>query len=121
MGLDVDLHDLGAAVVFVGELVQEGADHLAGTAPGRPEVDEDRDVGLQHVGIEIGVGGMDDLVAHFGSPEGCGRTRGVQGGGGGRQGRPGRGRKGHRLLHCGLASPASRGTPRAERHVESMR
>src|SRR5688500_5143051 len=38
--VDVDLADLQAPLVLVGELVDSGRDHLAGTAPFGPEVDQ---------------------------------------------------------------------------------
>src|ERR1041385_4909789 len=38
--VDVELGDLDLAIVFGGELVQDGGDHFAGTAPFGPEVDQ---------------------------------------------------------------------------------
>jgi hypothetical protein len=39
--VDIDLDDL-QVVALAAELVEHGADRAAGSAPGRPEVDEDR-------------------------------------------------------------------------------
>src|SRR5687767_11043852 len=50
--VDVELRDL-ELVVLGGDLLEDGADHPAGAAPGRPEVDEHRLVGLQDLLFEI--------------------------------------------------------------------
>src|SRR5690606_19527383 len=44
--VDVDLHHLGLAGVLGRQLVQGRGDHLAGTAPLRPEIDQHRLLGL---------------------------------------------------------------------------
>ena len=38
--VDVDLHDLGAARIGASQIVQRRRDHLAGSAPGGPEIDQ---------------------------------------------------------------------------------
>lgn len=53
--IDIDLADFGLAIDFGGELIEDGTDHFAGTAPFRPEVDEDGDGGVDHFSLEIGV------------------------------------------------------------------
>ena len=42
VGVDVDLDHVDLSVVLGGELLHLGRDHLAGPAPGGPEVDDDR-------------------------------------------------------------------------------
>ena len=64
--IDVELRDLEAVAVFVGQVVQDGLDHLAWAAPLGPVVDQHRAVGLEHVVFEVAVGYMNDLVAHGG-------------------------------------------------------
>ncbi len=54
--VDIDLADLGAAGDVGGELIDDGSDHFAGAAPFGPEVDEDRHVGVNDFGLEIGFG-----------------------------------------------------------------
>ena len=59
VGIRVELHDLHAAVVLAGEIVEDRCDRLARPAPGCPDVDHDGDVGLQHLGLERGIGDGD--------------------------------------------------------------
>src|SRR5688572_31733752 len=40
----------------------------AGSAPLRPEIEQDRRVGLDDVGVEVGVGRMYDILTHAESP-----------------------------------------------------
>ena len=54
VGVDVDLDDLHRGAVRSGELLELGGHHAARAAPGRPEVDDDGDVGLEHFGGEGG-------------------------------------------------------------------
>jgi hypothetical protein len=44
-----------------------GSDDPAGSAPGSPEVDEDRLVGLEHLGLEVVVGDLVEIACHGGS------------------------------------------------------
>src|SRR5258705_7676757 len=44
-GIDVHLDQLDLACQVAGELLERGADHAAGPAPGRPQIDEDRNLG----------------------------------------------------------------------------
>ena len=53
--VDVDLHELDRLGGRV-ELLERRLDRLARAAPGRPEVDDDRRAGLQHLGVEGLVG-----------------------------------------------------------------
>src|SRR5579871_2556453 len=62
--VDVDLGYLELARVVPGDLVQDRGDHLAGAAPLGPVIYQHGDIGVQHVGLETGVAGIDDLVAH---------------------------------------------------------
>ncbi|MNS70762.1 hypothetical protein D3C72_1041100 [compost metagenome] len=62
----VDLGDLGAAVVGVGQLVQGGGDHLAGATPFGPEIDQHRFLGIQYGAIKVGIADVYNLVAHLG-------------------------------------------------------
>ena len=50
--VDVDLHDLVGAFAHPGDLLDDRPDLLARAAPGRPEVDDDRHVTAQHLGLE---------------------------------------------------------------------
>src|SRR5690606_25552967 len=53
--------ELHATVVVVRELLDDGGDHAAGTAPRSPEVDQDGGVAVQDVSLEgrvRGVGGV---------------------------------------------------------------
>ncbi|MOA63451.1 hypothetical protein D3C78_1891880 [compost metagenome] len=53
-------------MVGAGDFVEDGGDHLAGTAPLRPVVHQHRGAGLQHFGFEGGVGEMFDEGASHG-------------------------------------------------------
>src|SRR5690606_15152820 len=54
----VELDDLELVAPLLRELLEDGCDHLAGAAPGCPEVDEDRPVVLQDVLGERRVAGL---------------------------------------------------------------
>src|SRR5580765_252512 len=63
--VDVHLGDLQATVVVLRDLVEDRRNHLARAAPLGPVVDQHRLAGLQHVGVERGVGGVfDQFTAH---------------------------------------------------------
>ena len=49
------LTKLDLAVVLVRQLLDDGRDHAAGAAPGRPEVDQHRQAGLDDILLERGV------------------------------------------------------------------
>ena len=51
--VDVDFDDFQTALVFGGDFVENGGDHFAGAAPGSPKVQQDGDVGVQHVLLEV--------------------------------------------------------------------
>src|SRR6056297_2134626 len=55
----IDLGDLDLARVLLGKLLERGADLLAGPAPGRPEIDNDGNVGVLDFCVERGVGNGD--------------------------------------------------------------
>src|SRR6185503_13983215 len=40
------------------------ADGLAGATPFGPEIDQDRGVGLEHLGLEVGIADVQNFVAH---------------------------------------------------------
>ena len=47
-----------------GKLLEMRSDDPARAAPGRPEVDEDRLVGLEHLGLEVVVGDLVEIACH---------------------------------------------------------
>lgn len=53
MFINVHFADLDLALVFTGEFVENGRDHLARTAPFGPEIHEHRGAGLQSFGIKV--------------------------------------------------------------------
>ena len=67
--VDVEADDLQVLALGV-DLLEDRVDDAAGTAPGRPEVDEHGALGLQDVGLEGGVGHVGELAGHwYRSPE----------------------------------------------------
>src|SRR5262249_12638487 len=50
---------------------EDRVDDSAGAAPGGPEVDENGAVGLEHLGLEVGVGHITELAGHCRSPRSC--------------------------------------------------
>ena len=48
----IDLTD-GNVFVFLGNFMDDGGDHLTGTAPGGPEIQQHRTVGIQHRLLKI--------------------------------------------------------------------
>src|SRR5579875_689777 len=82
--VDVDLGDLQPAGVIAGDVVQHRRDRLARAAPLRPEIQQHRCLGLQHLGFEVLVFDVGDVVAHGepveeGKPDRWGRSRALQG------------------------------------------
>ena len=57
--VDVDLDDFYLAGQFVGQFFQRRADLTAGAAPFRPEIDDDGDRGIAHLGVKGGIGNSD--------------------------------------------------------------
>src|SRR6185503_3163347 len=53
---DVHLGDGHLVGQFLADFLERGADHLARSAPFRPEIDEDGLVAFEHIGGEAGVG-----------------------------------------------------------------
>ena len=53
--VDVELDDLQLGAL-ARDLLEDGGDDAAGTAPRRPEVDQHGLLGLEHLGLEVGVG-----------------------------------------------------------------
>src|SRR5690606_6270648 len=56
--VDVELDDADPALVLGGDLVEDRRHLLARAAPLRPEVDDDGDVGAEHLRVEGGVGDL---------------------------------------------------------------
>src|SRR5205085_10389895 len=54
--VDVDLHEAELLAALVGDLVEDGRDGVAGTAPLGPEVDDHRLVALENFLVEAGFG-----------------------------------------------------------------
>ena len=65
--VDVDLHHLEPARELVRELVERRRHRLAGAAPLGPEVEQNREVALDDVGLELGLGQMGH--GHGGAPQ----------------------------------------------------
>jgi hypothetical protein len=61
-GFDINLGNRQAITVFIGDLLEDWRDHLAGTTPLRPEINENGAAGLQDLACEIVVGNV--LYAH---------------------------------------------------------
>ena len=59
---------IAEVVPLGGELLEMGSDDPARTAPGRPEVDEHGLVGLEHLGLEVGVRYLVDRACHVRAP-----------------------------------------------------
>jgi len=64
VGIHIHLAHFQPVDVVVGDFVQDGRDHLAGSAPAGPEVDQYRKLGLQHIRFETRIAYMDDFLAH---------------------------------------------------------
>ena len=62
LGVDVELPDLQLALVLLGQLIDGRRQGLAGTAPGGPEVDQDRYLGAEHLGLEVVIGERRNVV-----------------------------------------------------------
>src|SRR5208337_2050332 len=67
VAVNIHFADLDFALIFAGELFDDRSDRAAGTAPGGPEIDQHRLIGLQYIGIEISVGDFDGGVASHSS------------------------------------------------------
>src|SRR5882672_10571372 len=63
--VDVDLGHLELARVLLGHFVENRRDRLARAAPLRPVVHQDRDIGLEHFGLECGVAHVMDKFVHL--------------------------------------------------------
>src|SRR6266446_2370695 len=53
IGVNVQLGDLDILALLVRDLLEDGSDHPTRTAPGRPEIDEHRSLGLDDLGLEV--------------------------------------------------------------------
>jgi len=62
--VDVELDDLQGAVALVGDLLEDRSDDAAGAAPGCPEVDQDRRLGLEDLSLEVVVGDFVHRTGH---------------------------------------------------------
>ncbi len=49
----IDFGDFRLAFYFCGELFKYGTDHFARSAPFGPEIDKNREIGVDHFGLEI--------------------------------------------------------------------
>ena len=61
--IHVELHD-AQVLALGGDLLEHGGDDAAGTAPGSPEVDEHGLLGLDDLGLEVGVGDFGEGACH---------------------------------------------------------
>ena len=66
--VDVALADAELALVVLGQRFDVGGDGAAGGAPGGPEVHEHRDLRVQDLGFEVGVGHLDHVLAGHADP-----------------------------------------------------
>ena len=67
--VDVELGDAHAVGVDAGEFIEDRRNHLAGTAPLRPEIEQNGFIGFENVLSERSVAGVDDVrAAHAGKP-----------------------------------------------------
>ena len=57
--IDIEFGDRDLALQLFGDFFERRADHLAGTAPFGPEIDDDGTGGADHIGLEIGIGDFD--------------------------------------------------------------
>ena len=67
VGIDVDLGHLDLAVKLLGHLVEDGRKFLARAAPGGPKIDDNRDLGLDDLGLESRLGDIYWCTHGFGS------------------------------------------------------
>ena len=70
LGVDIHLADLRRTFQLAGDSVDDRRDHLAGTAPLGPEVDEDGQVGFENVGIEVVFGEFERHGRDYGCKKG---------------------------------------------------
>src|SRR3954452_495299 len=62
--VDVELDD-AQVLALARDLLEDRADHAAGAAPGRPEVDEDGRLGLDDLRLEARVGDVVESAGHL--------------------------------------------------------
>ena len=71
--VDIELRDADLVFVLLGDLIENRRNHLAGSAPFRPEIQQYGLIGLQHVFIKRGITGVDNTwITHCGRSS-CGR------------------------------------------------
>src|SRR6266508_1253046 len=63
----IELHGLELLGVVPGDLLDQRRDHVAPDAPLRPEVDQDRPLGLEDLTLEIIIAHMCDTIRHVAS------------------------------------------------------
>src|SRR5271165_4318157 len=68
--VDVHLADLHSALVVLGQLFHDRSDGAARSAPNRPEVHQDRSLGLENILVEVRIGYFKYSVACHNSPSG---------------------------------------------------
>src|ERR1022692_1003544 len=71
VAVDVHLADRDFALIFAGELFDDGSDGAARATPGRPEIHQHGLIRLQYIRIKISVGNFDDGVACHSSSRVC--------------------------------------------------
>lgn len=62
--VDVELDDAELVFVFGGDRIEKRGDHLAGTAPFGPEIEQYGLFGLHHILLKSRVGRLYDLTTH---------------------------------------------------------
>lgn len=62
--VDVDFDHLDFAVVAIGDVIHQWADHFARAAPFGPKIHQHRRGRFQNVSIEAGIGNVVDFIAH---------------------------------------------------------
>src|SRR5207244_8558570 len=64
VGIHIQLGDSDSALVLDGQLVNHRLEHLAGRAPGGPEIDEHRLLRRRDRGFEILIGYLEKVLRH---------------------------------------------------------
>lgn len=57
--IDIDFGDFVFTFVFLSDFEKDGANHFAGAAPRCPEINDDRDFGVDNFGLECGLSDVD--------------------------------------------------------------
>src|SRR5439155_24369771 len=62
--IHVDLGDFDLPLVLLRDLLDDGGDDPAGAAPLGPEIHQNRDLRIQHLGFERAIAYLDDRIRH---------------------------------------------------------